>query len=99
MGNPELRCIIVSSSLLTFILFVFILSSLTLLSIVCAIERRPKLKSRYKECVEKAIEYARTIEDFDDLLDLRTLAFHCLGPDPSTFVLRKFEIEEKKSKC
>ena len=58
-----------------------------------------KLKSRYKECVEKAIEYAKTIEDFDDLVDPRTLAFYCLGLEPSTFVLRNLNIEEKKSKC
>ncbi|KAK9984949.1 hypothetical protein SO802_034474 [Lithocarpus litseifolius] len=63
---------------------------------LCAIKRRPKLKSRYKESVEKAIEYAKTIEDFDDLVDPRTLAFYCLGPDPSAFVLRTLEIEEKK---
>ena len=65
----------------------------------CAVKRRPKLKSRYKECVEKAIEYAKTIEDFDDLVDSRTLAFSCLGPEPSSFVLRNLDIEEKKSKC
>ncbi|KAK9997050.1 hypothetical protein SO802_021736 [Lithocarpus litseifolius] len=59
-------------------------------------KRRPKLKSRYKERVEKAIEYVKTIEDFDDLVDPRTLVFYCLGPDPSTFVLRSLDIEEKK---
>jgi len=65
----------------------------------CAVKRRPKLKSRHKECVEKAIEYAKMIEDWDDLVDPRTLAFYCLGPNPSAFVLRNIEIEEKKSKC
>ena len=39
------------------------------------------------------------IEDFDDLVDLRTLAFYCLGLEPSAFVLQNIEIEEKKSKC
>ena len=48
--------------------------------------------------MEKAIEYVRTIEDFDDLVDLRTLAFYCLGPDPFAFILRNIETEEKKSK-
>ncbi|XP_050292193.1 uncharacterized protein LOC126733087 [Quercus robur] len=35
-------------------------------------------------------------EDFDDLVDPWTLAFYCLGPDSSAFVLRNIEIEEKK---
>ena len=65
----------------------------------CVVKRRPKLKSRHKERVEKAIEYAKMIEDWDDLVDPRTLAFYCLGPNPSAFVLRNIEIEEKKSKC
>ena len=65
----------------------------------CAVKRRPKLKSRYRECVEKAIEYAKTIEDFDDLVDSWTLAFYCLGSEPSSFILRNLDIKEKKSKC
>ena len=46
----------------------------------------------------KAIEHARTVENWDDLMDPRTLAFYCLGPEPSAFVLRTFSIEGKKSK-
>ena len=65
----------------------------------CAVKRRPKLKSRYRERVEKAIEYAKPIEDWDDLADPRTLAFYCLGPEPFAFVLRNIDIEVKKSKC
>ena len=49
--------------------------------------------------MEKAIEYAETIECWDDLVDPRTLAFYCLGPETSTFILRNLEIEGKKSKC
>ena len=64
-----------------------------------AVKRRPKLKIRYRECVKKAIKYMETIEDFDDLVDSRTLAFYCLGPELSSFVLRNLDIEEKKSKC
>ena len=44
-----------------------------------------------------AIEYARTIDDFNDLVDPQTLAFHFLGLEPFAFVLRNIEIEEKKS--
>ena len=40
----------------------------------------------------------RTIEDFDDLVDPQTLALHCLSPEPSAYILRTIEIEEKKSK-
>ena len=46
----------------------------------------------------KATEYARTIENWEDLVDPRTLVFYCLGPDPSMYVLRLIEIEGKKSK-
>ena len=59
-------------------------------------KRRPKLKSRYNERVEKAIEYALTIESWDNLVDPRTLAFYNLGPDPSSYVLHTLIIEEKK---
>ena len=31
-------------------------------------------------------------------MDPRTLAFYCLGPDPSSYVLQLIDIEEKKSK-
>jgi len=62
------------------------------------VKRRPKLKSRYKQCVEVAIEYVKSIDDFDDLVDPCTLAFISIGPKPSTFVLHTNEIEEKKSK-
>lgn len=60
-------------------------------------KRRPKLKSRYKERVEQAIEYTQTIESWDDLVDPRTLAFYNLDPDPFSFVLRNIEIEGKKN--
>ncbi|KAF3966315.1 hypothetical protein CMV_009559, partial [Castanea mollissima] len=60
------------------------------------VKRRPKLKSRYKERVEAAIVYAQSIENWDDLVDPRTLAFYNLGPDPSPFVLRSLDIEGKK---
>ena len=48
--------------------------------------------------MEKAIEYAKAIESWEDLVDPRTLSFYCLGSDPSTYVLRLIEIEGKKSK-
>ena len=64
----------------------------------CAVKRQPKLKSRYRQRVEVAIKYVKTIDDYDDLVDPRTLALYFLGPEPSTYFLRTIEIEEKKSK-
>ena len=95
MGNPEFRCDNISH--LIFVLFIW--SSLTLFVVPLVVKRRPKLKSKYQDRVKKAIEYAKTIESWDDLVDPRTLAFYCLGPDPSPYVLCNLDIEGKKSKC
>mgnify|MGYP006992919044 CR=1 FL=1 len=35
---------------------------------------RPELESKFEERVRAAVEYASTIDDFDDLVDPRTLA-------------------------
>ena len=56
------------------------------------------MKSKYQGRVEKVIEYAKTIESWEDLVDPRTLVFYCLGLDPSSYVLRLIDIEGKKSK-
>ena len=63
----------------------------------CAVKRRPKLKSRYTGRVEKAIKYAPTIKNWDDLVNPRTLAFYNLKPNSSAYVLRLLSIDEKKS--
>ena len=42
-----------------------------------------------------ATKYIKMIDDFDDLIDPRTLAHHFLGPEPSSFILLTIEIEEK----
>ena len=65
---------------------------------VCVVKKRPKLKSKYRDRVEIAIEYIKTINDFDDLVDPRTLARHCFGLEPSAYILCAIEIK-KKSKC
>ena len=96
MGNPELRYVNVSPHLLTFILLMW--PYLTTLVVSLVVKRRPKLKSKYQDRVEKAIEYARTIESWEDLVDPQTLAFYCLGSDPSPYVLRNIDIEGKNSK-
>ena len=72
-------------------------SFLNLLLTLCvfAIKKCPKLKSRYKARVQAAVEYAKMIDDFDHLVNPKTLARHCLGPEPSPFVLRAIKIKEK----
>ena len=52
---------------------------------------RPVLESKFEEQVQAVIRYARTIEDFGDLIDPRTLARHCLGPEPSLYVLNTLD--------
>ena len=49
----------------------------------------------FEERVRAAIEYASTIDDFDDLVNPQTLARHCLGPKPSHYILRAICHEEK----
>ena len=62
------------------------------------VKERPELESGFDERVQVAVEYARTIEDFNELIDPRTLARHCLGPEPSLYVLSALDQEEKKRK-
>ena len=45
--------------------------------------------------VQAVIEYISTIEDFDELVDPRTLERRCLGLEPSHYVLRAIRREEK----
>lgn len=59
----------------------------------------PKLKSNYKEQVKVAFDYARTKDNFGDLLDPRTLPHHFLGLEPFPFILRAIEKEEKSKLC
>ena len=81
-------------SLFTFILAI-ILDPYVLFFVV---KKRPELESEFDERVQAAIQYARTIEDFNELIDPRTLACHCLGPEPSLYVLSALDREEKKRK-
>ena len=62
----------------------------------CFIVRdHPKLESRFEERVWAAVEYVSTIDDFDDLVDPRTLARHFVGPEPSHYVHNAIHHEEK----
>ena len=63
-----------------------------------AVKYHPELESKFEERVQAAIKYARTIDDFGELIDPRTLARHYLGPEPSLYVLSTLDREEKKRK-
>ena len=58
---------------------------------------RLELEGKFEERVQEAARYASTIEDFDELVNSRMLAHHCLGPEPSLYVLRVIDREERKS--
>ena len=61
-------------------------------------KERLDLESKFDERVQAAVKYARTIEDFNELIDPRTLARHYLGLEPSLYVLSALDQEEKKRK-
>ena len=63
-----------------------------------AVKYRLEQEAKFAERVQAAIKYARTIEDFGELIDPRTLARHCLGPEPSLYVLSTLDREERKRK-
>ena len=59
-------------------------------------KERLELEGKFEEQVQEAIKYVSAIEDFDGLVDPRTLAHHCLGPEPSPYVFRALDREERK---
>ena len=86
MEVPKARCIVLCLFFDSSFSFQFD-SSLTF-NCAFTIKERPKLKSRYKECVQAATEYVKMIDDFDDLVDPQTLAHNFLGLKPSCALLR-----------
>ena len=62
------------------------------------VKEHPELESGFDERVQAAVKYARTIEDFNELIDPHTLARHCLGSEPSLYILSALDREEKKCK-
>ena len=80
-----------------FLLILAIIPNLFLL-LHFVVKQHLELESRFDERVQAAAEYARTIEDFNELIDPRTLARHCLGLEPSLYVLSILDREEKKCK-
>ena len=55
-----------------------------------------ELEDKFKERVQEAIKYVSTIDDFDELVDPRTLARQCLGSKPLDYVLHAIDREQKK---
>ena len=65
------------------------------MSCALTVKKGPRLKSKCKKSTQAAIEYMKMIDDFDDLVDPRTLAHHFLGLKPLSFILHAIEIEDK----
>ena len=59
-------------------------------------KERPEFEGKFEEWVQEALKHASTIEDFDELVDPRTLARHYLGPEPSLYILRALDREKRK---
>ena len=77
-------------------MFILVITSDLFLVLYFAVKEGPKLESKFKERVRVAIKYARTIDDFDELVDPCTLACQYLGPEPSLYVLSTLNREERK---
>ena len=69
-------------------------SNLSLLTCLVVFDR-PALEECYQGRVRATLEFAFTIDDFDNLVDPCHLYECCLGPEPSTFVLKKVTREKK----
>ena len=69
---------------------------LTLRNFFLVVKEQPELKDKFEEQVLEAVKYTNTIEDFDKLVDPCTLAHHCLGLEPSPYVLHVINWEERK---
>ena len=66
--------------------------------LLLTVKERPDLDNKFNRRVQAAVKHAATIEDFNELIDPRSLARHCLGPEPSLYVLSALDREEKKRK-
>ena len=80
------------------LMFILVITPDLFLLLCFVAKKRPELESRFDERVQAAIKYTRTIEDLNELIDPRTLARHCLGSEPSIYVLSILDREEKKRK-
>ena len=96
-GRPIILVRLTFMSLLFSVLVVLIVL-LTLCNFsYSVVKEHPELESQFEERIQEAIKYVSTIDDFDELVDPRTLARHCLGPEPSLYVLQAIDRKERKS--
>ena len=87
---PSMRCF-------PFFNLLFILVVILFLLFFCLVVKEClELEEKFKERVQKAIKYVSTLDDFDELVDPHTLARHCLGLEPSDYILRTIDREQKK---
>ena len=100
VGDPSTWCIL--PRIFFFLVYLFILIVLSdlclfyfILFYCFIVKDRLELDSRFEERVCAIVEYVSTINDFDDLVDPRTLARHCLGSEPFHYVLRAIHSKEK----
>ena len=98
VGGRPFNLVYLPRIFFSLVCFSFGSSILTLCIFLCSyftIKDHPKLEGRFEEHICAAVEYASTIDDFDDLEDPRTLARHYSGPEPSPYVLHAICCEEK----
>ena len=81
---------------LLFIVLSVLIVLLTLRHFCFVVKEHLELEDKFEERVREAVKYARTIKDFDELVDPRMLACHCLGPEPSPCIFRALDREERK---
>ena len=98
MGDPFAWCVCSSRDAFFFFfykfLFILVITSDLFLLLYFAVKKRPELESKSEEWVQETIKYTRMIDDFDKLIDPRTLARHCLGPKPSLYILSILDREK-----
>ena len=75
-----------------------LLTLLLLFYVYFAASTCPHLKSCYKECVQAALDFALSTEDFDELDDPWPLYDHLLGLEHFSYVLQLI-LREERSKC
>lgn len=96
MGDPSNWCVCLLKPLFFFGTLADFGRPLNTFFFFFPVTERPDLESQFKDRVQEAIRYARTIDDFDELIDQRTLARHCLGPKPSLYVLQTIDRGQRK---
>ena len=96
MGDPSSWCVYLLC-LFFLVPWLILIVLLTLCDFSSSVVKEcPELESQFKERVQEVIKYARTIDDFDKLVDPRTLAHHCLGLEPSLYIFQAIEREQRK---